>query len=42
MTFDKKLGFTTANHKRIYRLIMNLVPNDWNHLLRTEISQNSF
>ena len=40
-TFDEKLGFPTANHKRIYKLIMDLTPNDWKHLLRTEFSQKS-
>ena len=38
MTFDEKLGFPTANHKLIYKLIMDL---DWKHLLRTETSQKS-
>ena len=28
-TSDEKLGFHTANHKRIYKLIMDLTPNDW-------------
>ena len=41
MTFDKKLGFSTANHKRIYKRIMDLVPNDWKHLLRIDTSQKS-
>ena len=40
-TFDEKLGFPTANHERIYKLIMELIPNDWKHLLRTESSQKS-
>ena len=40
--FDKKLGFPTTNHKRIYRLIMNLIFNDWKHLIRTQTSQKSF
>ena len=26
-TFDKKLGFPTSNHKRIYKLIIDLIPN---------------
>ena len=38
--FLKKLDFPTANHKR-YKLVMGLIPNDWKHLLRTEISQKS-
>ena len=27
-TFDEKLRFPTANHKKIYKLIMDLIPND--------------
>ena len=37
-TFEEKLGFPIANHKRIYKIIMDLIPNDWKHLLKTEIS----
>ena len=40
-TFDEKLGFSTANHKRIYKLFMDLIYNDWKYLLRTETSQKS-
>ena len=40
-TFDEKLSFHTTNHKRIFKLIMDLIPNDWKHLLRTEIFQKS-
>ena len=39
MTFEEKLGFPTANHERIYKLIMDLICSDWKHLLRTETSQ---
>ena len=39
MTFDEKLGFPTAGHNIIFKLIMSLIPNDWKHLLRTKISQ---
>ena len=41
MTFDEKLCFSTANHKRIYKRIMDLVTNDWKHLLRIDTSQES-
>ena len=34
-TFGEKLAFTTPNHKRIYKLIMELIPNDWKRLLKT-------
>ena len=37
-TFDEQLGFPTANHKRICKLIMDIIPNDQKHLLRTETS----
>ena len=40
-TFDEKLGFSTANHKRIYKFTMDLIPNNWKHWLRTENSQKS-
>ena len=39
--FDEKLGFPTAKHKWIYKLVMDLIPNDWKHLLRTETFQKS-
>ena len=38
-TFGKKLDFTTAEHKRIYKFIMDLIPNDWKRLLKTETSK---
>ena len=38
-TSDKKLGFPSANHKVIYKLIMDLPPNNWKHLLSTETSE---
>ena len=40
-TFDEKLSFPIANHKRLYKLTMDLIPNDCKHLLRTVISQKS-
>ena len=36
---DGKLGFPTTNHKRMYKRILDLISNDWKHLLRTETSQ---
>ena len=41
-TFDKKQCFSIANHKRIYKPFMDLIPNDWKHLLRSKTSQKSF
>ena len=38
-TTEEKLGFTTANHKRIYKILIYLIVNDLKHLLRTETSQ---
>ena len=39
MTIGKKLNFTTANDiKKKYKLTMDLTPNDWKHLLKTESS----
>ena len=37
-TFGKKLDVTTANNKRLYKFIMDLIPNDWKHLLKTVTS----
>ena len=37
--FDVKLGFPTGNHKRTHKHVMDLLPNDWKHLLRPEASQ---
>ena len=41
MTFYEKLGFPTANHKKIYELIMDSTHSDWKHLLETKTSQKS-
>ena len=30
---------TTAKNKRIHKFIMDLIPHDWKHLLKTESSQ---
>ena len=38
-TFDKEIGFLTANYERIYKIIKDLILSDWKHLLRTETSQ---
>ena len=40
-TFDERLDFPTANDEIMYKLIMDLIPNDWKHLLRTETFQKS-
>ena len=44
MTFDEKLSFPIVNHEKIYKLIMDLIPNDWKHLLGTLTTpfKNSF
>ena len=41
MTFYDKLGFPTANHKKIYELIMDSTHSDWKHLPGTKTSQKS-
>ena len=38
---NEKLSFSTVDHKRIYKFIIDSIPNDWKHLLRTETSQKS-
>ena len=38
--FEKKLRLSNDNYQRIYKLIMDLIPNNWKHLATlTEISQ---
>ena len=37
--FGEKIDFTTAKHKRKRKLIIDLIPNDWQHLLKSETSQ---
>ena len=31
-TFGEKLDFSTANHEKVYKFIMDLIPNDWKYL----------
>ena len=31
MTFEKELGLSNVNHKIMYKVIMELIPNDWKH-----------
>ena len=38
-TFDEKLGLLTANHKIIYKIIMEFIVSNWKHLFRIENSQ---
>ena len=39
MSFEEKLSLPNANHSRIYKSIVELIPNDWIHLLETKTSQ---
>ena len=32
MTFQKELGLSKVNHDRMYKLIMDLIPDDWKHI----------
>ena len=41
MPFEEKLDLSNVNHKRLYKLIMVLVPNDWKQTLRTEAPKKS-
>ena len=40
-SFEEKLNLLTANHNRIYKSIIELIPNDWIHFLKTRTSQQS-
>ena len=39
MAFEGKIDFPNAKHKRIYKVIMELIANDCERLLKTETSQ---
>ena len=39
MPLEEKLSLPNANHNRIYKLIVELIPSDWIHLLTTKVSQ---
>ena len=39
MRFEKKLGHTDLNLERMYLCMIDLVRNDWKHILRNETSQ---
>ena len=39
MTFGKKFDFSAASHKKTYEFVMDLIPNDWKHLLKSKTSQ---
>ena len=41
ITFEEKLSLPNANHNRIYQSIIELIPKDWIHSLRTKTSQQS-
>ena len=41
MSFEEKLILSNANHKKICKLIIELIPIDWMHLLKTKTSQTS-
>ena len=32
MNFQKELGLSNVNHERMYKLIMDLIPDDWKHI----------
>ena len=40
-TFDGELGLPTSNHKIKYTIIMDLILNDWKHLIRIETTPKS-
>ena len=41
-TFGEKLDFSTANHKKVYKFIMDLIPNDWKYLKLKLLQKNPF
>ena len=40
-SFEEKLNLPPANHNRIYKAIVELIPNDWIYLLKNKTSQES-
>ena len=38
-TFGEKLNLPNVNHNKIYKPIIDLIPNNWLHTLKTETSQ---
>ena len=32
MTFKKKIGLSDVNNKRMYKLILDSIPNEWKHM----------
>ena len=41
MSFEGKLSLPNANYNRIYKSIVELIPNDWIQLFKTKTSQQS-
>ena len=41
MSFEEKLSLPNANYNRIYKSIVELIPNDWIQLFKTKTSQQS-
>ena len=41
VSFREKLSLLNVNHNRIYKSIVELIPNNWIHLLKTKTSQQS-
>ena len=41
MTFEEKSGHTNLNPEIIHLCIMDIIRNDWKHILRNEDSQKS-
>ena len=42
MRFEEKLGHTNLNPERIFLYIIDLIYNNWKHILRNETSQKIF
>ena len=41
MSFEEKLGVPNDSHNRIYKFTVELIPNDWKHVIRTKTSEDS-
>ena len=41
VSFSEKLNLPNVNHNKIYKSVIELIPNNWIHLLKTKTSQKS-
>ena len=40
-SFEEKLNLPNTNHHKVYKYIVDLIPSNWKHILRTKTTQES-